>query len=193
MVAWWLLVVAPIAAALLGDRLPREQLERPDLDRPNPGAGLVCVLLLTGCVVSLPAMERFNPLFPRLRSPHRVEDDLHEMAVFLSKHANGGRVFTRFAWSEYLGWALAPRFTVFMDGRIEIFPKGVWDDYSGVTAGHASWQAILNGHKVDFLLVDADAYHGRLRPLVEAAKDNWRELHTTGRMTLYGRIRRPGP
>src|SRR5262249_35983438 len=80
-----------------------------------------------------------------------------------------GRVFTRFEWSEYITWSLGPDFTVFMDGRIEIFPDEVWDEYSAVTSGRADWQKILDKYQVDYLLIDAGprGYHARLRPLVE--------------------------
>jgi hypothetical protein len=60
-----------------------------------------------------------------------------------------------------------------------------------VTAGHANWQAILDRHGVDFLLVDTGPYHGRLAPLVREATDRWREVYAGPGMGLYAR--RPMP
>ncbi len=74
--------------------------------------------------------------------------------------AEAGVLFSRFEWGEYLTWLLGPRFPVFMDGRIEIFPDEVWAQYSTVTVGRAQWHEVLNRYAVDYLLLDAP-YHGR--------------------------------
>jgi hypothetical protein len=137
-------------------------------------------------VLSLPWLERWNPLLQYVRTTHRTEDDLQTIADRL--RAEGpGRVFTRFEWSEYLTWALGPDFPVFMDGRIEIFPDEVWDKYSAITSGRADWQSILDKYDVPYLLIDASAYHGRLRPLVEKSA-NWQRLKDAGPITLYRRV-----
>ena len=185
MVAWWLLVAAPIAAALLAGNLSRQRLEKLDESRPGTGAALTCAALVAGMVLSLPSLERWNPLLRYVRTTHRLEYDLDEIADRL--RAEGpGRVFARFEWSEYLTWRLGPDFPVFMDGRIEIFPDTVWDEYSAVTGGRADWQEILDSYHVRYLLIDASAYHGRLRPLVEESR-RWQRLRQAGPVTLYRR------
>ena len=62
-------------------------------------------------------------------------------------------------WGEYLGWAGAPAFTVFMDGRIEIYPDDVWERYAAVTCGRDGWEAILDAYAVDYLVLDAGYHH----------------------------------
>ena len=142
-------------------------------------------------VLSLPWLERGSPFFRFVRSPHRTEYDLQEIADRLQGERTTARVFTRFEWSEYLIWSLGPDFPVFMDGRIEIFPDEVWDEYSAVTSGRADWQRILNKYQVNYLLIDAGPYHARLRPLVEDSP-LWQRVHEAGDSTLYRRTSRPG-
>src|SRR5262249_6611035 len=191
MVAWWLLVAAPIAASLLAANLPRNRLATEEEEKPTLGAGLTCAALLIVAVLSLPWLERWSPFF-RFRSPHRIEYDLQEIADRLRRESPTGRVFTRFEWSEYITWSLGPDFTVFMDGRIEIFPDEVWEEYSDVTSGRSNWQEILAAprrkpeYRVDFLLIDAGPYHARLRPLVEKSPD-WQRVDEAGDITLYRR------
>src|SRR4029079_13598077 len=79
MVAWWLLVAAPIAASLLAANLPRERLTTENEGKPTLGAGLTCAALLAAVVLSLPWLERASPFF-LVRSPHRTEDDLQVLA-----------------------------------------------------------------------------------------------------------------
>jgi hypothetical protein len=137
-------------------------------------------------VLSLPALERWSPFFGRVRSAHRVEDDLQAMTDEMRQERGSGRVFSRFEWSEYVTWELGPEFTVFMDGRIEIFPDYVWGEYTAVTAGHADWQDILDKYRVDYLLIDAGPYHSRLRPLVEQSR-RWQRVAESGDVILYRR------
>lgn len=186
MVAWWLLIIAPIAAALVAANLPRQRLEKLDESRPGLGAALTCAVLIAAMVLSLPWLERWNPLLQYVRTTHRTEDDLEEMADRM-REEEPGRVFTRFEWSEYLTWALGSDFPIFMDGRIEIFPDAVWREYSAVTSGAADWQQILDDYQVRYLLIDASGYHGRLRPLVEQSP-RWQRLQQAGLVTLYRRM-----
>lgn len=191
MVAWWLLIVAPIAAGLLAANVPRKILEAPGSLRPTWGAGLTCATLVAAMVLSLPWLERCNPLLRYVRTTHRTEYDLQEIADRLKQEGGPGRVFTRFEWSEYLTWSLPADFKVFMDGRLEIFPDKVWDEYAAITGGRADWQQILDDYRVDYLVVDAGGYHGNLRPLVEKSS-RWQRLCTAGPATLYRRVHPAG-
>jgi hypothetical protein len=119
MVVWWMLIAAPIAATLLADNLPRTWLVEEE-EQPSPIAAGALALLLLVAVFCAPVMERYNAVLPLVRSTHRTEYDLARVTERLSRDG-GRRVFSRFEWGEYLGWALADRGTVFMDERIEIF------------------------------------------------------------------------
>ncbi len=192
MVAWWLLVSAPIAASLLAANLPARVLNDPDADRPTVGNAVACGLLVVAAVLSLPWLERCNPALVALGRARRVEADLQSTADVLRARRPAGRVFTRFEWGEYLGWALAPRGTVFMDGRIEIYPDEVWDDYTAVTRGRADWERLLvDVYDVDCLLLDTEGgYHADLLPLVESSP-LWERTVTSGPAALFLR-RAPG-
>jgi len=184
MIAWWLLVLAPIAAQLIADRLgPRDA--KPQA--ANLGATLSCLGLLTAMLLSLPWFESWSPFMRFLRSPHRVETDLESTSQQLRAAARSGNIFTRFEWGEYLGWRLAPEFRVFMDGRIEIFPDPVWNAYSAITSGHADWGALLEKWGVRYLVLDAGPYHGQILPLVQARPDVWEPLTATGDVLVFRR------
>ena len=104
------------------------------------------------------------------RQGPRVEDDLDAVRAELRQRVPAGRVFARLEWGEYLTWKFFPEYKVFMDGRIEIYPDDVWEQYSAVTRGEAEWHAILDRYDVDALVLDA-RYHALtgLLPRVEAS------------------------
>jgi hypothetical protein len=185
MLAWWLLVAAPVTARLLAAHLPAKILRAENDARPSLASGLIFAILILAVVLSVPGLEQFNPLVGTVRTSHRVESELEAVCCELSEN-DGGRIFSRFEWSEYLGWALAPRYTVFMDGRIEIFPDEVWREYAALTRGRADWQELLDRYDVDYLLLDTSGYHAELLPQVERSP-SWEPVFQAGDAVLFAR------
>jgi hypothetical protein len=182
MVAWWLLVIAPFLAARLAVLLPR--LADEEAPRPTPGAALACALILLVALTSMPGLDHLNPLLT-LKSQAPVENDLERVRAKLLEEMPGRRIFTRFEWGEYLTWSFYPEFKVFMDGRIEIYPDHVWEEYSDLTQGKENWHEVLDQYRVDALVLDRD-YHARtgLLPRVEAA-GVWRRVFESGPALVY--------
>jgi hypothetical protein len=186
MVAWWLLVSTPILSGMLADRV---RLWQPLDETPEPpswGAGLTVAALLLASLLCVPWLEAYNPILPLTGRTSRPEDDLEQLAERLRERDGPGRVFSRFDWSEYLGWALAPRYTVFMDGRIEIFPDSVWAEFSALTRGRADWEAILDRYQVDVLILDTQGFHAELLPQVRGST-HWTEAASAGDAVLFVR------
>jgi hypothetical protein len=193
MVSWWLLITAPIAAGLIADNLPRQLLDRAENEQPSWGAAGFFALLVLGIVLCIPGLERINPVLNSVRSPHRDEYDLQAVADHLletdGQRQGTRRVFSRFEWGEYLGWSLAPAgYTVFMDGRIEIFPDDVWTRYSAVTIARADWEKILDDYQVDALLLDT-SYHADLLRQVEQSPHWEGPVKEVGKAVLF--LRKP--
>ncbi len=184
MVAWWLLVIAPMLAVRLADLLPAS-VTAPE-DKPSAGAAVAFGMIVLAVVFCLPGLQHYNPLLAA-RSGPGVVDDLDSVHRHMRARAAGGRVFTRFEWAEYLTWAASPDFPVFMDGRIEIYPDPVWDQYAAVTCGRADWESILDGYGVDYLLLDGD-YHARTGLLERVARSStWRPEFRSRDAVLYVR------
>ncbi len=192
MVAWWLLVCAPILTEHLAAAWPRLRQLDQEAQQPNTGAALTTVALIGAMVLSVPWLQDYNPVFRRPGRAHRTETDLQAVADHLNATAPSGRLFTHFAWGEYIGWSLAGHYRIFMDGRIEIFPDDVWLQYSAITRGRADWEQILGGYGVDWLLLDAGGHHHDLLPLVEKSP-HWREVFRQGDAVLFMRTKRSQP
>jgi hypothetical protein len=186
MVAWWLLICTPILAAQLTVLLSQVRKYDSGDDRPSLGNALACGFLVFVMTLSLPWLEAYNPILSRPERAHRTETDLQAISDRLRTEGIGGRIFTRFAWGEYLDWTLAPAYTVFMDGRLEIIPDDIWVQYSAVTRGRADWEFILSNYGVDYLLLDTSGYHHDLLPLVKQSP-SWQQLDQLGDAVLFTR------
>jgi hypothetical protein len=184
MVVWWAIVVTPILASLLTSLERGEQI-------PSRHGSLVaaslCALLLMLCVASLPWLERWNPLFATVRSPHRVESDLDAVARagLLPPQAGRGVIFTRMEWSGFLGWRLGPSGRLMVDDHIELFSDRTWREYCDVSAGADDWARILTQYSVDYLLLD-DTYQAQLLSRVRSS-GAWDESYRAGDAILFVR------
>jgi hypothetical protein len=178
MVIWWGIVIAPMIASCI------TAMERDTAPAATPSgpAGVFCGLLLGLCLLSLPMMERFNPLFGSIRSPHRLETDIDAAA---GQMAGEGGIFTRIEWGQYLDWRLGPVNRLFMDAHIELADDAGWRQYGDVTVAAPGWQEVLDRRGVRYLLLDA-AYHARLLDAVERSGD-WREAFHSGQVLLFVR------
>ncbi len=183
MVAWWLLICAPLLAQTIV-RLWPQRLAQTEPPPPARGPALVVAAMALFVVFSLPGLQRFNPLLLARQGP-RVEHDLDAIRAELAGHVPAARIFSRFEWGEYMSWSYAPAHKVFMDGRIEIFPDDVWEHYAAVTCGKPQWRTILDEYRVDALILDA-GYHARtgLLPHVEQSTA-WQRVFQSRDALLY--------
>ncbi len=155
MVAWWLLVIAPLATILLAKVLPASSLAEA---KPTLAAGVTCAVLVLLAIFSVPGLQAYNPLLA-FKPKERIEDDLAAALEHIPQKTEKGRLFTRLEWGEYVTWAAGEKLEVFMDGRIEIYPDTVWNEYRAVTEGK-DWEKILDTYRVDSLLLDNE-FHAR--------------------------------
>jgi hypothetical protein len=189
MVAWWLIICAPLATSMLADLFP-SYARRVEPNRPSWHAAVVFGVLVALVVLTLPGLQRFHPLLAARRAEPRTEERLEAIRDHLTGHLATGKVFSRFEWGEYLSWSFAPGYKIFMDGRIEIYPDEVWNQYAAVTRGQREWQKILDDYQVDILLLDDD-YHARTGLLREVnASSRWQRVMRAGPASLYLRSTR---
>lgn len=172
MVAWFLIVAAPILAAHLATA-PVDVADKDADQQPTVVDGLIWCALVVSMVLSLPGLERFNPLLRLTNRGYRMEDDLQVVVERIRQDGATGRIFSRFDWGEYLGWSLTPDYTVFMDGRIEIIPDAVWEEYEAINDARHDWQAILDRYGVTHLVLSSRHHQQLLSQVKESGR--WEE------------------
>jgi len=180
MIAWWLLAMTPILADLFAKILTEKHPAR-DL-RPSWMAAAVMLLLGAEVALSVPWMERYNPVMGTLRSGYRIESDVEAAAIHIPP---GSRVFTRLEWGGRLDCAIGPQNSVYMDGWIELYSDPQWQDFQTVSAGERGWEQILDRWQINCLLLEK-SYHAHLLAKVRES-GQWEQKFASGPAILLVR------
>jgi hypothetical protein len=130
---------------------------------------LLLSALIFGSIVSLPPLRLAltgQPESSLISSyfPRAATEILAEIS------APGARLYSMPEWGGYLIWRLYPRATVFVDGRVELYPTSIWEDYLHIATASASWSELLDRYRVDFMVLSKE----RHRALIQAAsRQGW--------------------
>jgi hypothetical protein len=164
-VIWFAFVAAPMlaeAVSRLAGSGPRDHAARPER-----GAKVVAAIVSVASVVVLLAG---SPWFKARWLPGErarlVTSDTPVRAVeFLRSHQpRPHRLFHSIGYGSYLVWA-APDQPVFVDPRLELYPRRQWNDYIALNDGH-DVDSLIAKYDFDGFLLDLR----RQKPLVDALR-----------------------
>jgi hypothetical protein len=162
---WWGLA-APAALAPLMEDSARPQSRRLERSLLHTAIAACLALILTGFfMISLEGGS--------FRTPgHRVADAPLALTAHLKRLAvPGTRLFNSQQWGSWFELAVPGR-PVFVDSRIELFPKRVWEDYLSISNGREGWQAILERWHVRMVVL-SERRQADLIPLIRR-EPGWR-------------------
>jgi hypothetical protein len=187
MVAWFGIGMAPVWAALLA----REAEER----RPPSGDGgaapqgrrldrslLVVPLLMA--VSSLPWFREAAGWLPEERRPLHAGRPVAAID-HLCGASRAARVWAPFDWAGYVEWVCPPGTKVFADGRVDLFPDPIWDDYLEIERGGERTLALLDATATEAVIVDR-ARFPRLEFLL-GGSPAWRAGYSDGGAAVFVR------
>jgi hypothetical protein len=131
-------------------------------------------LLLVLAFVSLPWFRSMMPVRRDYRSLV-TRDTPTESITFLMQEQPEGRVFNDMAFGSYMIWAAQPKYQVFTDPRIELFPEQVWNDYQVISRATPGWEEKLDEYEVQILILNPDAQAGLVDKATQS--DAWQLVH----------------
>jgi hypothetical protein len=142
-----------IAVPLVSQRLGGKPTGRPQKLRPPAS-----LPLLNGLIVLAMAAFAGVHIFQVIqRQPQAEVQTFPTRAVaFLQTHPSG-RIFNHYDWGGYLIWRLYPATPVFIDGRADLYGKGLLDQFADTYQFKGAWQQTLQRWRIDTVLVPADS------------------------------------
>lgn len=98
-----------------------------------------------------------------------------------------GHMFNTYRWGGYLIWNLWPEYQVFIDGRADMYGTQMLKDYQKVVKLKPGWQALLQRHEVEWLLLKARS----ALAVVLAQDGDYARVYEDDTAALF--VRRSGP
>ena len=190
-IVWFGLALAPVVAELLPHLLAGRGATVSPADRADgdphcqrgwqchprsdgPVVGLIMLCFVGLMIVTLPWFKDRLPLPERKAGLISAETPMRATA-FLLEHRLPPQVFHNMIYGSYLIWTAGPRYRVFADPRIELYPAWLWDMYHAVSRGDRGWQQALDHYGVNTLMLSRQEQPG----LVAAAtvSPQWRRVY----------------
>lgn len=137
---------------IIGGRSLEAQIgQNVDARRPLVRCSLwaVAVALVVMAAVQVPWRGELDKVINVSRYPTKA-------AEVIAQNDLKGNMFNVYRWGGYLIWRFYGERLVFIDGRADVYGEAMWDDYRQVSRGKADWKRVLDKHKVQYALVEAD-------------------------------------
>lgn len=94
-----------------------------------------------------------------------------------------GNMWNIYHWGGYLVWRFYLQRPVFIDGRADVYGKGVWDEYRKLSQGLEGWQQMLDKRKVEYILIETSYASCRALDLTR----EWTRIYSDSTASVYVR------
>lgn len=94
-----------------------------------------------------------------------------------------GNMWNVYHWGGYLVWRFYLQRPVFIDGRADVYGKGVWDEYRKLSQGQDGWQEMLDKRKIEYILIETGYASCRTLDLCP----EWTRIYSDSTASLYVR------
>src|SRR5439155_11251772 len=102
-----------------------------------------------------------------------VEDTPVSLTAWVADQVDG-KVFNPMEWGSLLAWR-APKAKLFIDVRIWVFPKDVWEDYREISGAARGWEDRLDARGVQWAILDR-RFHAALIPYISDSP-RWEKVY----------------
>ncbi len=176
-IIWWGLV-APVALAGVLEGRPNPPQETTPGRAAAKGPAMVMIGALVAVIVVLAPWFRGSGYSAFLtQAPPGLTDAVLTFPP-------GTRLMTHQPWGSWFEFAV-PDDPVFVDSRIEIVPKPIWQDYGEVGFAGAGWKEVLNRWKVDAIVAPST---WELLPYLRADTEEWQVRYEDDDGVLFQRV-----
>ena len=149
-------------------------------------AGLLNWLLLLLIVGA--ALLKISLAMPRAANEKQLAQTLPlGAAEYILRARPPGPLFNSYNFGGYLTWALYPDYPVYVDGRTDLYDDVFLRDYLRVALARPGYQAALDEHSINLVLIEADSFLGDR--LSESAQ--WRMVYSDAVAVVFARVRAP--
>jgi hypothetical protein len=192
-IIWYGLVMAPVLAdhvAAISDRL-----RRPGRTAGSPGGvpainAAFLVLMALMAFVSLPWFKD-SIRFPESKAGLIHVETPVRATEFLLEEQPEPPLFHAMSYGSYLIWAAQPDYRVFVDSRIELYPRETWHDYLRISNARFGWDERLEHYGINTLMLSRIEQPALVDTVSASAA--WRRIYQDRYALIFVRVEQPAP
>jgi hypothetical protein len=180
-IIWWGLVAPVALASVLGEATSSEPVATAVDTKGNAGGQLPARVMIAALVLVIlvlaPWFRGSSYTGFLTQAPAGVTDAVRALPP-------GSRLMTHQPWGSWFEFAV-PDDPVFVDSRIEIVPKPIWQDYGEVGFAGAGWREVLTDWEVDAIVAPLS---WELLPYLRADTAEWRVVYEDNEGVVFQRV-----
>lgn len=184
---WYGLVMAPVVADHLVAIADTINFPKKDSIRKSGFQGInlaILLLLISVAVISVPWLKPLLPL-PVAKSSILSDDTPLEATNYLLEKQPEGRLFHDMGFGSYLIWAAQPDYQVFVDPRIELYTREIWEDYIIINNVLPGWEDYLERYDVGVLMLSPKSQADLIQAVEE--EESWERIYQDDAAVIFKR------
>ncbi len=177
-VVWFGLILAPLVAEHCAALSEQWGMQPEDRRAPSPAARrmnlLLAGMLLLLALLSLPWFKQYLPLTADKVSLAAPYTPIAATNYMLTNDLPVN-VYHDMAFGSYFIWAAQPKYKVFVDSRIELYPVQVWQDYLLIGNAGTGWEEKLAQYQVRTMVLKIEDRAELIR--AAQASGHWQQVY----------------
>lgn len=186
-VIWFGFVIAPVLADHFVFIASQISWERKRATRKSVSSRLnliILAVLLLIAFISVPWLKRTLPITGEKSAIISTETPV-EATQFLLSEKPPGKLFHEMGFGSYLIWATQPDYKVFVDPRIELYPREIWEEYIIIINALPGWEDYLDRYGVGVLMLNRNNQPDLIQA-VEGA-ESWKKIYQDDTAVIFER------
>ena len=183
-IIWFGIVMAPVVADHLAAMMDKAQIKPAPVPNVRTSSlnHIFVVSLLVLAFISLPWFKQYWPVVPEKIGLISAETPI-QATQYMLDHRLPVQVFHYMPFGSYMMWAAQPQYKVFVDSRIELYPRDIWNDYLLISAGGSDWEVKLDQYEVSTLFLEPVNQLGLIQ--VAGVSPNWTEVYRDSQAVIF--------
>jgi hypothetical protein len=175
------LICAPILSRHATALIRRYRWGQRPLARGSPVANWIILLLVLAAAI----LKVLIPITPASQALAEARILPAQAADWIVENQPEGKLFNSYNWGGYLLWRLWPAYPVYADGRTDVYPNALLQEYLQIVTGQLDAPALFDERGIRAVVIEQES------PLVaQLIKSGlWQEVHRDEKAAVLVRSR----
>jgi hypothetical protein len=147
------LICAPILSRHAAAFIRRYRWGQRPLSKGSPIINWIILLLILGAAV----LKVVLPIVPAQQAQAEAKILPVQAADWIMANRPAGKLFNSYNWGGYLLWRLWPEYSIYADGRTDVYPNAFLQEYLQIVTGQKDAPALFDERGIRTVIVEQES------------------------------------